>query len=716
MPQVRGLSSSVLTRHVIPPNSDKNRINKGLTATHATGSSVVLHSAATAVEEANFIASQIKHLVAHTGSLLDYGDFAILLRYGALSRNIEQALQRNAIPSRMVGGHKFFDRAEIRDTFAYLQLADNLAYAPAFARAVGVPKRGVGEKTIADLLATARIKGTSAFECAERQKGKKGLQEFTKLVRELREKALAGTPVTELIELLCDKLSYKAHLERTDPAGFTERWENIEELKAYAVSVQAENPDGLPLEATALDSDGEELVAVPTGAAGEANLNHLGTFLAISMLATDTDTEAAKEDAKTPKVTISTCHSAKGLEWPVVYVPCAEEGIYPFYRSTGTSNEVDEERRLMYVAITRAQAFCSLSWSRVRQRGAETHDAKLSPFLAGVAEQYPTLFVKKLQKINEKTRREVASVLGRPAVAEEVALAQIAEHEASLPPPVTAASFNSGSWGSRSANGAASWPRSNGPTPTPANAGFTSALANHSAVSSGGSSQASIKAFGGVGRTLGASRLPGIAGIGSGTAPANYASKINQRSAVLGAHTTSHDAPASRPKPLPFKRPRFNNPVSAPVAAPPAPFEPGEDEILLAEAEADQPMPLFRPASPSPPPEEEEPAPAAPAKVMAARAAVSRTLNLPETRHSKGVTGVQRYPLPPPPAGEVRLTSQGSLLDAFAKMEAEARLESRVREPADVSPVVEKTKKSAVVDLTLSDSEEEVPAAKKRRA
>ncbi len=298
---------------------DKNRINKGLVPTHATGSSVVLHAASTAHQEADQIAAQIRHLIAHTGGLLEYSDFAVLVRYSALSLNIERALQKNGIPSRMVGGHKFFERAEIRDMLAYLQLIDNPDYTPAFTRAVGTPKRGVGDKSIADLISQAKIKGLSVFDLAARST-KQALKKFTELIKSLRARALKGTPVTELLETLCDELSYKQHLEKTDPTGFADRWENIEELKAYAVSVQEENPDGLPLEATALDSDGEELVAVPSGDEGE-HLNHLGTFLAISMLATDTDTEAAKEDAKKPKVTLSTCHSAKGLEWPVVFVP-----------------------------------------------------------------------------------------------------------------------------------------------------------------------------------------------------------------------------------------------------------------------------------------------------------------------------------------------------------------------------------------------------------
>lgn len=147
-------------------------------------------------------------------------------------------------------------------------------------------------------------------------------------------------------------------------------------------------------------------------------------------------------------MTISTCHAAKGLEWPVVFVPACENGTYPFYRSV-EENEIDEERRLLYVAITRAQSFCILSHAAQRMAGGEFPDARplqqspkltltsslpadmkskqLSPFIETAKTKFGSLFVQKLQKVTEKTRQETAKVLGRPVVDEQVATERINE-------------------------------------------------------------------------------------------------------------------------------------------------------------------------------------------------------------------------------------------------------------------------------------------------
>ncbi|GAA5916254.1 uncharacterized protein JCM6883_006286 [Sporobolomyces salmoneus] len=152
--------------------------------------------------------------------------------------------------------------------------------------------------------------------------------------------------------------------------------------------------------------------------------NPLETFLATSMLATDTETQTAQSDANQDKVTISTCHAAKGLEFPIVFVPAVEDGTYPFFRAT-EPNEVDEERRLLYVAVTRAQSFCFLSHSVFRMAAGQFQSKSLSPFLTTVSQTYSTLFVNKLQKITQKTREEMAKVLGRPAPSEEEAKRRI---------------------------------------------------------------------------------------------------------------------------------------------------------------------------------------------------------------------------------------------------------------------------------------------------
>ncbi|KAL8281470.1 hypothetical protein RQP46_006154 [Phenoliferia psychrophenolica] len=521
-------------------SQDTKRIKKSLKATHATGLSVVLHQAQNAPDEADFVARQIRHVVAHSGGLVDYGDVAVLLRYGALSRNIEVALQKAGIPSRMVGGHKFFERAEVKDMLSYLQLIDCPTYTPAFARVVNTPKRGIGEKTVRDILALAKLKKLTAFEvCVRIANGggmtgvttaqRKALKQFVKVILELRKEAEEGRSVPDLIESIVRRTAYLAHLERTYGSDLKERTENIKELQAYATTVDNEHPEGLTAredgevemeevviprdnddasgamgfpgpsqDEIEVEDDEDEVLVMPVSSqAPEEASNPLRTFLAVSMLATDTETET-EDDAKARKVTLSTCHAAKGLEWPIVFVPACEDGTYPFFRST-ESNEVDEERRLLYVAITRAKILCTLSYSKVRMAGAETKEKLLSPFLVQPSTSYPTLFVPKLQTIGVKARRELAQVLGRPVPDETQTSIMIDEHTASLPPERPAydnqpGSSQGGSYGNFSngrfssnvgsqQSGSSQWSQSQsqgsrapGPAPIPAGAGFQSAL------------------------------------------------------------------------------------------------------------------------------------------------------------------------------------------------------------------------------------------------
>ncbi|SCZ97874.1 BZ3500_MvSof-1268-A1-R1_Chr3-3g06427 [Microbotryum saponariae] len=503
--------------------SDANRIQKGLKATHGAGSSVVLHCASNAYEEASFIAAQIKHLVAHTGNLVDYGDVAILLRYGALSRNIEVALQKTGIPSRMVGGHKFFDRAEVKDIISYLQLVDNPSYTAAFVRVVNTPLRGIGDKTIRDIIAQARLKNLSAFELCKKlangsgqvsltSKQKNGMQFFVELILELQRKAHEGATVPDLIDALTASLNYQAHLEKSQGPDAKDRWENIEELKAFATVVAEEHPEGVDDLVLPEDEDFEEVAIPARGKAEDADDdaststrsapvltgtktdNPLRTFLAVSMLATDSETNEVKENSKQRKVTLSTCHAAKGLEWPIIFVPACEDGTYPFYRCR-KDDEIAEEspcpvyRRLLYVAITRAQGFCTLTHCQQRMAGADMVQRYLTPFLKSVVKTYPTLFVPKLQKIGADTRQAMAKVLGREPPDEAETARLIEEHNKTLPIDAPnesnhlenrafASKMNQHSANMSAYNHVRASYSSTGPAPIPAgaNAGFSSAL------------------------------------------------------------------------------------------------------------------------------------------------------------------------------------------------------------------------------------------------
>ncbi|GAA5883030.1 hypothetical protein JCM16303_006799 [Sporobolomyces ruberrimus] len=457
---------------------DTKRINKSLHSSHPSGSSVVLHQAADPQTEATFIASTIKHVVAHMGGLVSYSDFAILLRYGALSRAIEVGLQKAQIPSKMVGGHKFFERVEVKDILSYLQLLSNPSYTPGLVRILNVPRRALGEKAQKSIFDNATANGLSGFEMllkiargsgaaslgAAQTKQIRGLVE---IIRDGRKKADEGYDVAALIDFITERTKYRAHLDKTQGPDAVERWENIEELKSYAALVAEEHPADIDLktemeleeveiagqkvESEAIEKEeedenddsgfGEEEFKMPLASqsAASSQTTPLEVFLATSMLATDTETQAAKDSGTVDKVTISTCHAAKGLEFPIVFVPACEDGTYPFFRATDM-NEIDEERRLLYVAITRAQSFCFITHAASRMAGGQFQKKSITPFLSTVSQTYPTLFVNKLQKVSKKTREEMAKVLGRVAPDEEEAQKLIAALASEPPVPEPLAS------------------------------------------------------------------------------------------------------------------------------------------------------------------------------------------------------------------------------------------------------------------------------------
>ncbi|EIW69008.1 hypothetical protein TREMEDRAFT_39321 [Tremella mesenterica DSM 1558] len=222
-------------------SQDRNRIPKNLYTSHPKSTTVTLKVFSTPVIEASFIATEIKRLIAYSGNVLNHGDFAVLLRSNALSRNIEAALQKDSIPNRVVGGHKFFERMEVKDLLAYLQLADNPNFLPAFLRVVNVPRRAIGDKSVADLLAAAKAEKLSPMELSEsiidgaqlpegfKPAMKKNLANFVGVVRKVRRAAEKRTPVAELLRVIIQKIGYEEFL-RTSQQDFDSRWENVQEL------------------------------------------------------------------------------------------------------------------------------------------------------------------------------------------------------------------------------------------------------------------------------------------------------------------------------------------------------------------------------------------------------------------------------------------------------------------------------------------------------
>ncbi|CAE6527716.1 unnamed protein product [Rhizoctonia solani] len=274
---------------------DKQRVQKSLFTSHARGPIPLLREFRSATEEASFLARELRRVIASSGGMIGYGDCAVLLRFSALSRVIEAALQQESVPSRVLGGHKFFERAEVKDVLVYLQLADNPAFTPAFVRAVNVPKRGVGEKvrgiyrcwfvalfnyfafmnavlitanritqSIAEVVARATSEKTSAFNVIERicdgtapdikPPIKRKVLELVRLIRQLRKWAAEGVLAADLIRRTVDAIGYEAYLQRTQPDWET-RWENVQELVNFAAGVEIPEPEDLIAE----DNEAEDL-------------------------------------------------------------------------------------------------------------------------------------------------------------------------------------------------------------------------------------------------------------------------------------------------------------------------------------------------------------------------------------------------------------------------------------------------------------------------
>ena len=358
-------SGSILLTAMEVIEQDMSRPAKRILPTHCTGVQPVLHKTDTDHEEAYWIASEIEYSRAFTGNLLRYDDYAILLRSASLSRQIEAALGRSGIPYRMVGGLRFFDRAEVKLVLDYMRVIDQPGHSEAIARIVNVPSRKVGEVTMKKLINAAEEKKTTLWSLLIKvsqgsytnevsSQAHNGIQRFVRLIKTFQKK-LADTDepsfdLAQFINDLLEEIELKEYLKKHNAAEEYEgRWGNVQELVAQAsdtaeaVRKQALE-DNLP--------DYEEIAQSQM----VANIDLLACFLSNIALST----EIVKKDdnsSEIGKVTISTIHAAKGLEWPVVFIPSVYDGSIPHSRA----EDYDEERRLLYVGMTRAKVLLYIS-------------------------------------------------------------------------------------------------------------------------------------------------------------------------------------------------------------------------------------------------------------------------------------------------------------------------------------------------------------------
>ncbi len=361
------------------------RKDKTLRTDREAGERLVLVETADERDEASWILEEIETRRADDASV-PYRDFAILYRTNAQSRALEDAFRRRGVPYQIVGGVRFYERREIQDVLAYLRLISNPRDAAAFQRIVNVPKRGIGATSQQRFLGWAAEAGLSPLEAVDRlaevpglpKTAGKALGDFGTLIRRFSIRA-TQVSVGTLLEELLDELDFLAQLRAEGPEG-DDRAENVKELVAGALDFDAE-----------LEEEwGEE--------APPDTFTELDLFLQRVALVTDLDRTDPDADA----VTFMTLHNAKGLEFPTVFLAGLEDGLFPLGRAYDDPAELEEERRLFYVGITRAEDRLFMSWARERRRAGDFMMGTLSSFVSDVPDELVEL------RRSERLRREAA--------------------------------------------------------------------------------------------------------------------------------------------------------------------------------------------------------------------------------------------------------------------------------------------------------------------
>lgn len=413
----RSSAAILLAAHEVIEQDD-SRPSKPLLSTHCPGTVPVLRRLPSSEIEARWTVSEIQRSMALTGNLLDYSDFAILFRSISLSRQTESAMGKAGVPYRVVGGHRFFDRAEVKILLDYLRVVMQPNNNDALSRIINLPLRGIGPNTVNLLMEEAEGKksslwmhirgvmhGYSSTKVKVTKSVEQGLGFLINIIltsrNSLSDPSKPRSP-ENLLKYVIKKLDFQAYLKRSHADDHEGRWANVEELLAQAAeypvvqggSDREEEEDSLPYIEGLLQAD--ENVA-------EAALSKLlaNVALATELQREDDDTEG---DRPQSQVMISTIHAAKGLEWPVVFVPSAYEGIIPHSRAEDT----DEERRLLYVAMTRAQALLYMSCPT---KSSQKEETKLSTFLS--TKQVTQYIADRAPALDLGTVNDICHILGR---------------------------------------------------------------------------------------------------------------------------------------------------------------------------------------------------------------------------------------------------------------------------------------------------------------
>ncbi|WP_314864973.1 DNA helicase PcrA [uncultured Streptococcus sp.] len=342
--------------------NNRNRRPKNLWTQNEDGEEIVYYRSNDEQDEALFVARTIDQLSREGYS---HKDFAVLYRTNAQSRTVEEALLKSNIPYTMVGGTKFYSRKEIRDVISYLNLIANPSDNISYERVVNEPKRGVGPGTVEKIRNFASSQEISLLDASAnillspvKGKAAQAVYDFANMLLDLRER-LDDYTVTELVEAVLEKTGYAASLAAQATLESQARIENIEEFLSVTKNFD-ESPDN---------------------PADESGLDKLSRFLNDLALIADTD----DGDEESSEVTLMTLHAAKGLEFPVVFLVGMEENVFPLSRASEDEDELEEERRLAYVGITRAEKILYLTNANSRMLYGKTNYNQPTRFLREIS-------------------------------------------------------------------------------------------------------------------------------------------------------------------------------------------------------------------------------------------------------------------------------------------------------------------------------------------
>lgn len=336
---------------------NENKYEKKLWTENEEGNLPCIYCGEDEYDEGRYIVQQIAHL--KTEEYYKNSDFTILYRMNAQSRAIEDILMREDIPYKVIGGLKFYERKEIKDIIAYLRLIHNTADNLSLKRIINEPKRGIGKTSLDQIQEISEKTGTSMYEIIKNAQ-EYGLnrvfsnsREFIEQIEELRTRK-EELKISDLIKETLNKTGYTKALEIENSVEAETRIQNLEEFLTVAIEFEEEYAD-----------------------------NTLAEFLESITLSSDIDGMEDQEDS----VTLMTLHSAKGLEFPVVFLAGMEEGIFPGYKSIGEPKELEEERRLFYVGITRAKQYLYLTCAKHRTIFGSTSYNQVSRFVKEIPDE-----------------------------------------------------------------------------------------------------------------------------------------------------------------------------------------------------------------------------------------------------------------------------------------------------------------------------------------